>query len=53
MQHDFWIVYPIDRVDIRGRDEIVVGYLRGDYGHAITVQRIRGVWTILRVRVVG
>jgi hypothetical protein len=53
MRHDFWIVYPIDRVQVRDHNEIVVVYSRGNYIYSVTVQRIHGVWSIFRgVRVV-
>jgi hypothetical protein len=54
MRHDYWIVYPIDRVDVRNHNEIVVVYSRGDYIHSIPVERIHGVWMIdKRVQVVA
>jgi len=42
MRHDYWIVYPIDRVEVRNHNEIWIIYRHGTYEHSTQVLRIHG-----------
>jgi hypothetical protein len=45
MQRQFGRVVPIDRVQVTGRNEIVLIYHRDGSNYWYPVQRIHGVWT--------
>ena len=52
MRHDYWIVYPIQRVEVRDANLIWIVYDRGDYTRTTPVYRVNGRWSLPAERVI-
>ena len=52
MRHDYWIVYPIRRVEVHDANLIRITYDRGDYTRTTTVYRVNGRWSLPAERIV-
>jgi hypothetical protein len=51
MRHEYWIVYAITKVEVRGRNSICITYDRGDYYRTTCVDRVDGRWSLPAERV--
>jgi hypothetical protein len=51
MVRDFWHVVPIDRIEVRDHNNVVVYYQNENNNYTVPIERVHGVWTLPRVTV--
>jgi hypothetical protein len=52
MVKDFWHAVPIDRIEVRDHNNVVVYYQNENNNYTVPIERVHGVWTLPRVTVV-